>query len=159
MKDLRALLIDPELVREVPIILASAGVRLVFVESLPNSKIDGVCTWLSEEEPVIALSLRYDRLDNFWFVLRHEIEHVLRGDGKDLAVIDDLDVEEGSALPPEEVAAFSSVAEVHPAIVVGQIQRQLKKYSFLRKYLVPVRKFIMQESIVDGWGVVAPSEL
>lgn len=191
LKDLRALLIDPELVREVPIILASAGVRLVFVESLPNSKIDGVCTWLSEEEPVIALSLRYDRLDNFWFVLRHEIEHVLRGDGKDLAVIDDLDVEEGSALPPEEVAAntaaqefclpsdrlrsfierkypyiserdvvaFSSVAEVHPAIVVGQIQRQLKKYSFLRKYLVPVRKFIMQESIVDGWGVVAPSEL
>lgn len=189
--ELKARLIDPELVREVPEILASAGVRLVFVEPLPNAKIDGVCTWLSDEEPVIALSLRYDRLDNFWFVLRHEIEHVLRGDGRDVAIIDDFDVEQGDSLPPEEQAAnaaaqefclpaarltsfierkfpyiserdvisFAAVSEVHPAIVVGQVQRKIGKYNFLRKYLVPVRKFLMSEGLVDGWGNVVPSDL
>ena len=26
--------------------------------------------------PVIGLTLRYDRLDNFWFVLLHELGHV-----------------------------------------------------------------------------------
>jgi len=34
------------------------------------------------------MSLRYDRIDNFWFVLRHEIEHVLRAHGKIREVID-----------------------------------------------------------------------
>jgi HTH-type transcriptional regulator/antitoxin HigA len=65
-----------------------SGVRLVFVEGLPGGKIDGICFWLGGS-PVIGMSLRYDRIDNFWFVLRHEIEHVLRGDGMDEEVIDD----------------------------------------------------------------------
>jgi len=34
--------------------------------------------WLDDKSPVIALSMRFDRIDNFWFVLRHELEHVLR---------------------------------------------------------------------------------
>lgn len=69
--------------------LSDAGVRFVVVETLPRAKIDGVCTWLSDDEPVIAISNRFDRLDNFWFVLRHEIEHVLRGHGRDGVVFDD----------------------------------------------------------------------
>jgi HTH-type transcriptional regulator/antitoxin HigA len=51
------------------------------VEALPSSKIDGVCIWLNERSPVIALSTRFDRIDNFWFVLRHELEHVIRRHG------------------------------------------------------------------------------
>ena len=34
------------------------------------------------------MSLRYDRIDNFWFVLRHEIEHVLRQHGKNAIMVD-----------------------------------------------------------------------
>jgi len=80
---LHALMGEPEEVRHVPKLLAAAGVRLVIVEPTPSSKIDGVCLWLDAKSPTIGLSLRYDRIDNFWHVLRHEIEHILRGDGQD----------------------------------------------------------------------------
>jgi len=73
----------------VPLILMESGVRLIFVEGLPAGKIDGVCFWLDDTAPVIGISMRYDRIDNFWFVLRHEIEHVLRRDGMSEEVIDD----------------------------------------------------------------------
>jgi len=79
--EMQALLVSPEDVRHVPRLLASAGVRFVALEGLSGLKVDGVCIWISDS-PVIAMSLRFDRIDNFWFVLRHEIEHVLRGDGK-----------------------------------------------------------------------------
>lgn len=80
---LRSRLADPQDIESVPALLAEAGVRLVVVESLPTAKIDGVCLWIDDHQPVIGLSARFDRIDNFWFVLRHEIEHVLNGDGKD----------------------------------------------------------------------------
>src|SRR6266851_942340 len=79
---LRRLLNEPEDTRHVAHILAECGVRFVLVEPLPQGKIDGACFWLDPGSPVIGMSLRYDRIDNFWFVLRHEIEHVLRGHGK-----------------------------------------------------------------------------
>lgn len=85
---LRALMLSPEGVADVPRILAAAGVRFVLVETLSNAKIDGVCFWLNERSPVIALSLRFDRIDNFWFVLRHECEHVLQGHGRVAAMLD-----------------------------------------------------------------------
>lgn len=80
---LRNLLSAPEEARKVPRILAECGIRFVIVECLPATKIDGICLWLNNVSPVIGVSLRYDRIDNFWFVLRHEIEHVLRQDGQD----------------------------------------------------------------------------
>lgn len=74
--------------RKAPRILAEAGVRFVIVESLTAAKIDGVCFWLDDRSPVIGMSLRYDRIDNFWFVLRHECEHVLRGHGRGAVALD-----------------------------------------------------------------------
>jgi HTH-type transcriptional regulator/antitoxin HigA len=82
------LLLSAEEARKVPRILAESGVRFLLVESLPGAKIDGVCFWLDDSSPVIALSLRYDRIDNFWFVLRHECEHVLRLHGRSAMMLD-----------------------------------------------------------------------
>lgn len=110
---LRTLLQDPEEARNVPRVLTECGVRLVIVECLPNAKIDGVCLWLDKRSPVIGLSLRFDRIDNFWFVLRHEIEHVLQKDGQNREVID-VDIDTGphnNNLPPEEVAANAAAAD------------------------------------------------
>ncbi len=84
---LRTMMMAPEECRHVPRVLGECGVRFVVVEALPGSKIDGVCFWLGDS-PVIGMSLRYDRMDNLWFVLRHEIEHVLSRDGKDAPKID-----------------------------------------------------------------------
>lgn len=89
IEDLRQLTSAPEEIRHVPKILAGCGVRFVIVEPMPGSKIDGVCSWIADgTSPVVGLSLRQDRIDNFWFVLRHELEHVLRGDGKSGDIID-----------------------------------------------------------------------
>ena len=81
--------------RKVPEILQKCGIRFLIVEGLPSAKIDGVCFWLSDSAPVIALAMRFDRIDNFWFVLRHELEHARCGHGKTIITIDS-DMESGS---------------------------------------------------------------
>lgn len=113
--DLWRLTVEPEEIRHVPKILAACGVRFVVVEPMPGSKIDGMCSWLEDgTSPVIGLSLRRDRIDNFWFVLRHELEHVLRGDGKGADIID-TDLGEADAPagadPEAERAANDAAAE------------------------------------------------
>ena len=109
LKPLRS---DPEEARHVPRIMMEAGIRFVIVEALPSSKIDGVCLWLDEVSPVIALSMRHDRIDNFWFVLRHELEHVIRGDGKEKVMLDvEIDGAPPDILPEEERAANAAAAE------------------------------------------------
>jgi HTH-type transcriptional regulator / antitoxin HigA len=98
-------------------ILAECGVRFVLVEPLPLGKIDGACFWLDHESPVIGMSLRYDRIDNFWFVLRHEIEHVLQNHGQAdvIGIFDELDgnraAVDGPGLPKEELIANRAATE------------------------------------------------
>jgi HTH-type transcriptional regulator/antitoxin HigA len=108
---LRALLVAPEELRQVPKILSDAGVRFVIVEFLPGAKIDGAAFWINDV-PVIALSIRFDRVNNFWFVLRHEIEHILNRDG---LVTIDVELTERiqgkGVLPPEEIRANIAAAE------------------------------------------------
>lgn len=109
---LRALLIAPEEIRQIPTVLADAGVRFVIVEFLPGAKIDGAAFWLDDNTPVIALSLRYDRVNNFWFVMRHEIEHILNRDGLvsvDVELTEQIQRKE--TLPPEETRANNAAAE------------------------------------------------
>ncbi len=186
---LSALLSAPEETRHVARILAECGVRFVVVEPMPGAKIDGACFWLPNTQPVVALSLRLDRIDNFWFVLRHELEHVLQGHGQDRDYILDQDLEgagSGDKISAEEVAANTAAANfcvspeemtgfiarvtpffkeervvlfaqrlnVHPGIVVGQLQRRLRRYDLFRKYQVKVRQFVTSSALTDGWGVV-----
>lgn len=115
LKDLSGLLIAREAARKVPRLLAESGIRFVLVEALPGSKIDGVCFWIKGAMPVIGMTIRYDRIDNFWFVLRHELEHVLRGDGRTQDVLDtELEGERagvGADLSEQERNANAAAAE------------------------------------------------
>ncbi len=183
---LKALTVSPEEVRHVPRILAETGVRFVLVEPMVGSKMDGACFWLEDDKPVIGMTLRFDRIDNFWFVLRHELEHVLREDGKAIneAIIDtDVGVDE-LGLPAcerhankagaefcvtsaelenfiarvqpyfseEKVLRFAQRVNVHPGLVVGQLQRKLGRHDFLRKHQVKVRALVLPSADADGWG-------
>lgn len=112
VRGLRSLLANPDDVRQVPQVLASLGVRFVVVEHLPETRIDGACFWLDSKSPVVALSVRFDRIDSFWFTLMHELGHVAAGDGRDTALRPDIDLvvngeatSGDEALPPEELAA------------------------------------------------------
>ncbi|WP_273793801.1 helix-turn-helix domain-containing protein [Brucella anthropi] len=192
---LRSLMIDPEAVHSVPRLLAECGVRFVVVEVLPNAKIDGVCTWLDDASPVIGMSTLYDRLDNFWFVLRHEIEHILQGHGKSsIGMIDHLSgdgaadskgdtdeeyvanaaaadfcvpskkmdsfyIRKHPYFSERDVIGFASLMGVHPGIVVGQLQKRMKRFDYLRKYQVPVRRYLVAEAVADGWGHTVDAEL
>lgn len=102
-------LIDAEEIRNVPRALAEAGVRFIVVETLPKANIDGVCFWLDQKSPVIGMTCRHDRIDNFWFVLRHEIEHLLNKDGQRDQLtphLVDVDIDpEAVGLPEEEMVA------------------------------------------------------
>lgn len=115
IEQLKQLVLSAEETRKAPRILAEAGIRFVIVESLPGAKIDGVCFWLDETSPVIGMSFRHDRIDNFWFVLRHELEHVIQGHGKEQITIDaDLEGEragDGVDVPQEERVANAAAAE------------------------------------------------
>jgi HTH-type transcriptional regulator/antitoxin HigA len=56
--------------------LEKNGVRLFIVPHLNKTYLDGAAMVLDDRSPVIALTLRYDRLDNFWFCLLHELAHL-----------------------------------------------------------------------------------
>jgi HTH-type transcriptional regulator/antitoxin HigA len=90
--DLESLMTEPEEIRHIPRILLECGVRLVIVEPIPGSEIQGVCFWINDNRsPVIGLTLKGDQIDKFWFDLWHEIAHVLNGDGKSEIIMDDFD--------------------------------------------------------------------
>jgi HTH-type transcriptional regulator/antitoxin HigA len=126
VRELKALLVSPEAARKVPRILSDAGIRYAIVEALPSAKIDGVCFWLDDRSPVIGMTLRFDRIDNFWFVLRHELEHVIQEHGKSAVMLDvNLEGERagtGLDIPEEERIANGAAA----AFCVPQ--DQLKKF-------------------------------
>lgn len=56
--------------------LANNGISLVTVRHLPKTYLDGAALRGNDGSPVIGLTLRYDRIDNFWFCLLHELAHV-----------------------------------------------------------------------------------
>ncbi len=103
LKDMRANEAD---IRLIPKVLADAGIRLLIIEPFPQSKIDGASFWVNGS-PVIALSLRYDRIDSFWHTLMHEIGHVKNEDGLiDNCMILDTDLlDEYNDVKPYERAA------------------------------------------------------
>jgi HTH-type transcriptional regulator / antitoxin HigA len=88
IQNLRSVVHSREEIRHVPRILADAGIRLVIVEPLAGTRIDGVCVWLDDARPVIGLSLRLDRIDSFWFALMHECGHVHARDGLEHPIVD-----------------------------------------------------------------------
>lgn len=70
-----------ERIKALPEIMAKYGVKFVIVPHLPKTYIDGAAFFL-DGWPVVALSLRYDRVDSFWFNLCHELSHILYGHGR-----------------------------------------------------------------------------
>jgi HTH-type transcriptional regulator / antitoxin HigA len=96
----------PRLAKE---FLGKHGIPLVTVLHLPRTYLDGAALKLGDGTPAIGLTLRYDRLDNFWFCLLHELAHVGRHmdvDG-DTAFVDDLTLRdvEGAREDPTELQA------------------------------------------------------
>ena len=177
MSDLLACAAGARDVRQVPPFLQALGVHLVIVPHLSKTYLDGAAFRLNGN-PVVALTLRYDRIDNFWFTLLHELAHIVAD--HEGGYLDDLDEEADTpeeveanrlardwlidtdelqafvnATAPyfsrEKIIAFAEYVQRHPGIVVGRLQHEeLVPYKNLRDLLVPVAEYL--EGWVDRMG-------
>ena len=171
---LSRLLRDPEAFDNLPTLFAEVGVRLVYLEAFPGSKMNGAAFMLDNDsgQPVIALSGRGKRLDFVLFTLLHEVAHLVLGDiDADNVLIDedskhtlgDETATDGLAAkwavptdlpaPPRPirqnwVTLQAERAEVHPIVIVGRLQKTglLEWRSQLVKGAPTVTEAL------EGWG-------
>lgn len=145
-------------VQEVITHLKSFGVVVVIEPHLPSTRLDGA-TLFTSHNAVIGLTIRYDRLDNFWFTLAHELSHVylhneseydaffdqLFNEGSEITEIEnDADVLAGELLIPSNVwktsplrygstptlvKMFAEKIGVHESVVAGRIRHDSKDWS------------------------------
>ncbi|EMI54952.1 helix-turn-helix domain-containing protein [Rhodopirellula sallentina SM41] len=138
----------PKLAQE---FLAKNGIHLIVERHLPRTYLDGAAMRLGDDGRLIAMTLRHDRLDNFWFVLLHELAHISLHIDKGVcqAVFDNLDERgtdkierEADALASDslipksvwrdarltvrssfgDVKSFADHHRIHPAIPAGRIR-------------------------------------
>jgi len=80
---------SPKDLKKVKPTLNNLGIHFIILPHLEKTYLDGACFYTQKGNPVVAMTLRYDRLDNFWFTLVHELAHIhLHLDGKDTAIFD-----------------------------------------------------------------------
>ena len=142
--------------------LIAHGIRVVVERHLPHTYLDGAAILVINERPIIGLTIRHDRLDNFWFTLFHELAHIaLHLGSEETQFIDDLDVDAqgdskeneadhlaGETLIPTSVWAKSPASKfrspsaalhlakelgIHPAIVAGRMRHHWKEYRLLNQ--------------------------
>ncbi|MCX6000745.1 MAG: ImmA/IrrE family metallo-endopeptidase, partial [Chloroflexi bacterium] len=148
--------------------LREHGIQLVVERHLPGTYLDGAVLMVRSVSPVIGLTLRYDRVDNFWFTLAHELAHLaLHLDSESSIFYDDLDMDpeddprerEADHLArevlvppeawnqspasrlrsPEAAEHLAKQLQIHPAIVAGYMRHEFKAYRLLNN-LVGHRK-------------------
>lgn len=139
--------------------LRNHGIALVVEEHFDKTYLDGAAM-LDGELPIVALTLRHDRLDNFWFALLHECVHVQKHLTADCLFIadnledktrsdkmeDEADAGAGEALIPEsawnksavhishsaeDAAALAFELRIHPAIVAGRVRKETGDWRLL----------------------------
>jgi len=143
-------------------ILNQFGVKMLFIEKLEKTPIDGFSFW-SNNNPAIALTLRYNRIDNFAFTLMHEIGHIdlhLRNDRNrrfmDLIKKENLDKCENEAntyaqenliskevwndiinnhlpLNDDKIIAIGNQYGINPAILLGRVCFEMNDYAIKTK--------------------------
>lgn len=90
--------------------LKENGILLIIEPHLPKTYLDGAAI-MTPDGPIIGLTLRYDRLDNFWFCLMHELAHIAcHLEGNQDIIFDDLDSDSGDK--PIEIEADKLASEI-----------------------------------------------
>lgn len=138
--------------------LSKHGIIVVILPVLPGTFLDGAVMLLNGKTPVVGLTLRHDRIDNFWFTLLHELSHLAKHfeilSSTDHVFFDELDIEtddeleaeadslaKNSLVPSEfakvckkkfarteEIAKASEEAGVHVSVVAGRWQKEHGDY-------------------------------
>ena len=156
-------------------VLLDRGIILVYERAIPAAKVDGVVFKLKNGNPVIGLSLRYARLDHYWFTLMHELAHVVLHDEQlSTPIVDDLDVDSSdlierqanrlaansmipsnlwrtcpakASLKVADVISFAIELRIAPHIVAGRLRRELGRHEVFTDlaHSVNVREMLLGE--------------
>jgi HTH-type transcriptional regulator/antitoxin HigA len=145
-------------------LLWKKGIAMVIERHLPGTYLDGAAMISPKGYPVVALTLRHDRLDNFWFVLFHELGHVFLHlftsmrldffDEEGGAVDDGVEQEADTfaldwiipdadwkqclsrfALTEEAVRIDAEKLGIDPSIIAGRIRKERDNYSILNNLI------------------------
>ncbi|RJX68527.1 ImmA/IrrE family metallo-endopeptidase [Tsuneonella suprasediminis] len=143
--------------------LSALGIAFVTLPHLPRTYLDGASVLREDGVPVVALSLRHDKADTFWFTLMHELAHVLKhlGQGQ-TAIVDDLELSSSNAIEREadriaqntlipdslwrrqdtgeffskkDLERLAADAKRDPAIIAGRWRMENKDYRRFSSYL------------------------
>lgn len=141
-------------------LLAANGIALMIEEHLPESYLDGAAMLGEAGVPVVGLTLRHDRRDNFWFVLMHELGHVFLHlfegqrfdffDDESAGGTDKIEAEADKfaletlipsvlwdqclsrfALSEEAVLIDAEALGIDPGIIAGRIRKERANYTIL----------------------------
>lgn len=144
----------PKLAKE---FLNKAGIHFVTENHLEKSHLDGSSMLMPDGSPLIALTLRHDRLDSFWFTLFHELAHVKQHlSENNTAYFDDMYNEMSKKIEKEadsyakemlipsqlwkssglritstasDIKEFASKYRISPSIPAGRLRFENKNYS------------------------------
>lgn len=135
--------------------LEKHGIAVVIEPHLKGTLLDGAALNDIDGTPIIGITLRHDRLDNFWFTLLHEVAHLWKHVGSDEAFLDDLDASsedrreaEANRLAreafiprmlwkrsdafmspsKESIDKLSRELKIHPSVIAGRIRRETANY-------------------------------
>lgn len=156
LREIALLSLEPESITSLIDLLAEAyGVLLLVEPGFKSMKMDGCTFKLQQGTPVVGISIRYNRYDNFWFTLMHELAHIHKHyEYLDNPILDNLDEDLDSDREIEaniiakdslisrqhwrmawnvrsdkrQLLELCSRAKVHPAIMAGLIRHQSKNY-------------------------------
>lgn len=155
-------------IAKIPNLLQSLGIHFAIVPHLSKTYLDGAAFYIGDN-PVVALTLRHDRLDWFWFTLMHELAHIIcKHQGVYLDNFDDGDINpqeqeanqksrdcllEADAFnaffkqtkpyfSKTAILEFAASQKRHAGIVLGRIQYETKDYTKMRSLLVKFSPFL-----------------
>ena len=143
--------------------LQRSGISFIVEPHLKGTQLDGAALKDANGTPIIALTLRYDRIDNFWFTLLHEVVHIWKHiDNETDTFVDDLNVTSqsrteaeanrlaGEAFIPrllwkrseafispskESIERLARDLKIHPAIIAGRIRKDSGNFSMFSDML------------------------
>lgn len=144
--------------------LKTIGIYVVIEPHMPQTYLDGAAIMIKGKNPIIGMTVRHDRLDNFWFTLLHELAHISLHYGKGTSLFyddvesidrhdprekeaDDLAIETmipekswnkspASILPSVEAAKkLAEELSIHPAVVAGRMRYRNKYFTYLNSII------------------------
>ncbi len=154
--------------------LNNCGVRVIFLPHFSKTRVDGAVVWATRSEPIIIMSLRFDRIDNFYFTILHEIGHILKHPNE--YFYDDLNnLRDGAKEQEADSFAASTLAlndvvqqlrdkkistvvllkkskeiNIHPGILVGRLQHEnILTYLQYRQALIKIRDTVPAELVLQ----------